>query len=449
MAKKVVILTSGSRGDVQPYVALGLELEGRGASVSICTEARQKAFVESFGLKYAELAGDPFGLLAVLSARARAKLLAEGKIMKVMAAAGKHNAPFADAVLASAAAACGGADVVVTAALTQTPSMCVAEKLGVPWVPVFLGPVWPTREFCSWALSTQPWRWKWANKASYKLLLGALWMQEKTRINKWRTQELGLRALAGGPMAVASSGEVPVVLMCTPHATPGQARPPDYPEFVQYTGFAFVPPADEAAIELRLREFIAAGAAPVYLGFGSMPAPEPQRLLRLAAEVVRLTGKRAVLAAGWSGVNGAADGGSGGGGGEALPPELLVVAAAPHDWLLPRCCAAVHHAGIGTCAAALRAGVPSVPCPVMLDQPWNAARLVEAGCAGPPLPFMEMTAEALAARINAVSGDDAMRARARAVADDIATGWRGAAAAADAVLAAPNPWPKLAAARVV
>jgi len=104
--------------------------------------------------------------------------------------------------------------------------------------------------------------------------------------------------------------------------------------------------------------------------------------------VVERTGRRAVLVAGWSDLS-------------ALqpppPPRLLIVPSAPHDWLLPRCRAAVHHCGAGTCAAVLRAGVPSVPCPVMLDQPSNALRLVEAGCAVAPLPFAEITAQVRAA----------------------------------------------------
>jgi len=166
------------------------------------------------------------------------KLLAEGKFMKVAMAAEKFNAPHAQDVLRTIHDACARADLVVTAALTQTATMCVAERLGVPWVPVFLGPVWPTREFCSWALSATPWRWKWANKKSYSLLLAALWLQEKKRINAWRVGALGLPALKGGPMPVieGAGGRIPVVLMCTHHMTPGMARPPDYPDFVKVRG---------------------------------------------------------------------------------------------------------------------------------------------------------------------------------------------------------------------
>jgi hypothetical protein len=102
-------------------------------------------------------------------------------------------------------------------------------------VPVFLGPVWPTREFCSWALSAKPWRWKWANKASYKLLLSALWAQERAQVNAWRGKALGLAPLRGGvmPLVEGARGAIPVVLMSGYEIVPGQRRPPDYPDYVQ------------------------------------------------------------------------------------------------------------------------------------------------------------------------------------------------------------------------
>ncbi|GBF87642.1 hypothetical protein Rsub_00353 [Raphidocelis subcapitata] len=436
-AKKVVIVTSGSRGDVQPYCALGLELAARGCDVVVCTEERVRPLVESFGLKYARLYGDP---TAMLYDPAHQALLAEGRIMKVMAAAAKNQAP-PEKVLGSVAEAAEGADVIVSAALTQPGTASVAEKLGVPWVPVFLGPVWPTREFCSWALSATPWRWKWANKASYKLLLSALWAQERAHVNAWRAKALSLAPLRGGvmPLVEGAGGAIPVVLMSGYEIVPGQRRPPDYPDFVQFTGYAYVPPAREADVEPSLRAFVAAGPPPVCLGFGSMPAPDPRKLLEMAAEVVRLTGRRAVLLAGWSDLKT----------GAGLPAELFVAREAPHDWLLPRCCCVVHHCGIGTCAAVLRAGVPSVPCPVMLDQPANALRLVEAGCAVKPLPFARLAAPALAARVEAACGDAVMAARAAEAAAGIARDWRGVAAAADAVLSAQSPWPKLRAAGVI
>lgn len=151
-----------------------------------------------------------------------------------------------------------------------------------------------------------------------------------------------------------------------------------------------------------------------------MPAPDPAELVRLASSLTQTLGCRAVMCAGWSGLEQVvAD----------TPKDLLILKEAPHDYLFPRhvswtevlvhcalactlcmcvrlpttgrsfasdlyrCGAIVHHCGVGTTAAALRAGVPQVPCWVMLDQPHNATRVHDMGCATEPLPFHKMTLE--------------------------------------------------------
>jgi len=100
----------------------------------------------------------------------------------------------------------------------------------------------------------------------------------------------------------------------------------------------------------QLVKFIDAGEAPIYLGLGSMPAPDPEKFLNLIVEVVKKIQKRAVVVAGWSEFEP-----------KEIPAEILLIKSVPHDWLLPKCEVIVHHCGVGTCAAVLRSGVPSVP----------------------------------------------------------------------------------------
>ncbi|KAF8061886.1 ATG26 [Scenedesmus sp. PABB004] len=442
-ARRVVIVTSGSRGDVQPYVALGLELAARGHAVTVATEARGRALVEELGrgrVGFALVAGDPVG---ILFERQHQALLARGRIVPVMMAVDRHNRPFQQQALADVAAACTGADVVVSSPLVLTATLCAAQAARAAWVPVALCGVQPTGAYPSWALASRPFRWRALNRATYSLLFAALWAGEARRINAWRAAALGLPPLARGAAGVlaAAGGAIPVVQMATAHMLPGQAPPPDWPPGSHLTGFAYMPATPEAEVDPRLAAFVAApGGPPLYLGLGSMPAPDPRAMLQLAVGVTALTGRRAVLAAGWSDLAAAAGDGPGQ---VALPAErLLLVPSAPHDWLLPRCCAAVHHAGVGTCGAVLRAGIPSVPCPVMLDQHFNSERLAEAGVACQALPFREVTAQALAARLDSVLGDAAMAARAAEVAREVAA-CGGVAAAADIILAAESPWEAL------
>jgi hypothetical protein len=226
-----------------------------------------------------------------------------------------------------------------------------------------LGPVMPTAEFPSWALSNSPFYFKWMNRATYSFIFWALWKQESGRINSWRKNSLGLPPLQHGSAGLLDAcPEIPVITMCSRHVIPGLQAPPDWGASVHVTGFAFPAAIPENSLDPTLSAFItkaansavaasgdgsagtgdaaAAGSTvtamsskPIYLGFGSMPAPDPKALLELAVQVVQQTGQRAVLVAGWSeleGLVGAAEGQV------QLPEGLLVVPQAPHDWLLPR-----------------------------------------------------------------------------------------------------------------
>jgi hypothetical protein len=149
-------------------------------------------------------------------------------------------------------------------------------------------------------------RWKWLNSATYSFIFWALWQQESARINTWRTSSLGLPPLTRGPAAVLAAAhtlgaDIPVVMMCSSHVVPGLKAPGDWPANCHLTGFAFPPVVTaEADVEPRLRKFVLQGdstgsdeqqqqgneaSAPLYLGFGSMPAPDPKALLEMAMQV--------------------------------------------------------------------------------------------------------------------------------------------------------------------
>lgn len=150
-------------------------------------------------------------------------------------------------------------------------------------------------------------------------------------------------------------------------------------------------------------DFLAAGPPPVLIGFGSMMPGDPERLGEVAAQALRRAGLRGIVQSGWAGL-------------AVIDDDVITVDALPHGWLMPRTAAVVHHAGAGTTAAGLRAGVPAVPVPVMTDQPWWAARLVQLGVAAEVLPYTELTSSRLADALTraARSPDLARRAAAAA-----------------------------------
>jgi len=168
-------------------------------------------------------------------------------------------------------------------------------------------------------------------------------------------------------------------------------------------------------------QFLALGdaEAPVYIGFGSMADfRTPAALAALVAKSLRLAGLRGIFVAGYSGLDretfrraAAREFGS-----EAAESRLLWLASAPHAWLFERCACTVHHGGMGTCNAALRAGVPTVVAPFAVDQPRNAAMIRSLGCGAVVSNLTQVTPQELASAIKAVVGDSGMKAKAKEVA---------------------------------
>uniref|UniRef100_UPI00117EC727 glycosyltransferase n=1 Tax=Streptomyces sp. NRRL B-24572 TaxID=1962156 RepID=UPI00117EC727 len=184
-------------------------------------------------------------------------------------------------------------------------------------------------------------------------------------------------------------------------------RPGDWPSGADVTGYWWPARPDAWQPPAELVDFLQAGPPPVFLGFGSMAPGEGERLGELVAAAVKRAGVRAVVQAGWAGLSGHGS-------------DLLAIGDVPHDWLFPRTAAVVHHGGAGTTGAGLRAGVPAVPVPVMYDQPFWASRLHALGVAPRPVPFQDLTAEALGDAVTACLTEPALRRRAAELARGIA-----------------------------
>jgi UDP:flavonoid glycosyltransferase YjiC (YdhE family) len=186
-------------------------------------------------------------------------------------------------------------------------------------------------------------------------------------------------------------------------------RPQDWDEHHRLTGFLFYddndwrPPSD-------LLDFIAAGKKPVFVGFGSMHDDQPLETTCLILEALERSNQRAVLQRGWADL-GQVD----------LPVNVYRLDYAPHSWLFPKMAAVVHHAGAGTSAAALRAGVPSVPIPHSGDQFFWARRLHQLGAGTQSLPRGQLKVVGLASRITNAIADSQLKRAAADLGDKIRT----------------------------
>jgi sterol 3beta-glucosyltransferase len=365
---RILIVTAGSRGDVAPFTGLGRRLRQAGHQVALAAHDRFAGLVRDSGLEFRALPGDPVELV-----RARTAAPSPEAAQSVFAA-------FLDELGDGLMAAADGIDVLLTAFGPAPLSRLVAEGLGVASAGVYLAPGVPTREF-------PPPGWPAAgplspadNLAAGRAVLartGSLYAEVLRRLRV----RLDLPATTEEP---GPPDDWPICHGFSPAVVP---RPADWPAAVRVTGYWWPAGSPGWRPPGPLVDFLGAGPPPVFIGFGSM-TPDHERLDELIATAVRRAGVRAVVQSGWAGLSGA--------GQERAGDDILVVGDLPHDWLFPRMAAVVHHAGAGTTGAGLRAGVPAVPVPVLVDQPFWADRLHHLGVAPAPLPMTELTADTLA-----------------------------------------------------
>jgi sterol 3beta-glucosyltransferase len=402
---RVLILTYGSRGDVQPYAGLALALRQAGHEAVLSAPAVMASLVEPYGIPFARLDDGPNKLLDDPEIREAMETNYRGlRGKKIALQVIRRNKPLLAKVFDDmATAAESGADLVVHG--PAIPGHHIAEKLGVPAVPAVLQPMWvPTSTFRSPVLSVPlP---KALNRASYlpiKLMLcsfngiGDRLRKNRLHLPPRRGQHDNLRRPDGGPATVLQA--------FSRHVLPSGL---DYPSWVHTTGFWSLPAASDWTPSTELTDFLEAGETPVYIGFGSMVGADSQRVGRIIVAAVRLARVRAVVVAGWGGIQI-----------DDLPEGLFRLDQVPHDWLFPRMAAVVHHGGSGTTAAALAAGRPQVICPFQADQPFWAARMHAAGLAPAARPQRRLTPEGLATAIRQATTDQAMARNAERLGEQI------------------------------
>lgn len=395
---RIVIAAVGSYGDVAPYTGLARNLDEAGAEVAIATHSPFEPFVRAAGLEFLPLSMDPSDALA-----SEAGQRATGTSLRALRHSINMIADHQRALGQDMLAAAQGADVLLLSPMAWL-GWHVAQGLGIPSAGVYLQPWTPTSEFAPPALTTRSFG-SWGNRSTARVLRLAGQRPARGVINELRRQ-IGLPATT--PRASFDQMEAtqwPIYYGFSPTVVP---PPSDWPSWHQVVGYWWpvVDPQWEAP--RALVEFLAEGSAPVFLGFGSMHVEDPTGFRRMLIEAVDAAGVRAVIQHPDSRVD-MHDG------------DVLGIGSCPHAWLFPQMAAVVHHCGAGTTAAGLRAGVPTVPVPVMVDQPFWAARIHALGVAAKPIPMKNLTAHRLASAIATVIRDRETGVRAQTLAAKIHT----------------------------
>ncbi|CAI6334963.1 unnamed protein product [Periconia digitata] len=365
-ALQIVCLTIGSRGDVQPYIALCKELLKEGHKPKIATHAEFEPWVRKHGIDFAPVDGNPAELMRIC--------VEHGMFTyNFMKEANSKFRGWLDDVCSSAWRACQGADVLI-----ESPSAMagihIAEALEIPYFRAFTMPWSRTRAYPHAFSVSEKKMGGGINLLTYVGFDKIFWTAISGQINKWRRSELGLQNTSQSKM---QANFRPFLYNFSPSVVP---PPLDWPDWIRVTGYWFLDEADSYEPPADLLGFIAQARKDdkklVYVGFGSIVIDDPAALTKTVVDSVLKADVRCVLSKGWSDRLNPKDASKPE---VPLPPEIFQIQAAPHDWLFRQMDAAVHHGGSGTTGASLRAGIPTIIKPFFGDQYFFASRVEDLG----------------------------------------------------------------------
>ncbi|MGB7291391.1 MAG: glycosyltransferase [Thermodesulfobacteriota bacterium] len=381
---KITMLAIGSRGDVQPLVALGLGLKSNGHDVRVATHAIFEGLIRSHGLGFFLIKADP---KKTLESRAGQEALRNGSNpFKSWINFSRMVRPSFIQTGLDCLNACEGFDLIVYSPFSTFFALQVSEKLNIPTIAAYLSPMHPTKQLPSLLSPTQRNLGGMFNLFTWKIYDFMTYPLNRSVINELRRKHLGLPPLGITYFPKRQNDQGLVLYGISPSVFP---KPADWGENIKVTGYWFLENETGWSPPVELVEFLARGKPPVYVGFGSMTLHDPQSVTAMVLKALKLSNQRGVLLNGWGCL-----------GGTDLPDSVIKIDSAPHGWLFPRMAAVVHHGGAGTTASVLRAGKPSVIVPFFVDQPFWGRRVSELGVGTKPIPFKKLTAERLAKSIN-------------------------------------------------
>ena len=391
---KITINTIGTRGDIQPYVAIGQGLQRAGHSVSIFSHEIYSSFVKENGLDFHPLDVDPRQVLLN-------QVISElgNNMIRIMSWLEKNFSPVLRDAFKATLEANRDADVMLNSGLFFV-GWHVAEKLNKLAIAAYLWPAIPSRHISS-TLGHKPPDWLpfkgLINYSATKLSNQMFFNLLRRSVNQCRQDVLQLAPLSRRDYWRMDSPQstTPFVYGYSPTVLP---KPPDWGENQQVAGYWFLDTGTDYQPDRILSEFLTNGSPPIYFGFGSMVEHEQEEIIQIVIKALEKMDQRGILLSGWSKF-GSID----------SPDRVLGIETVPHDWLFPQMAAVVHHGGAGTTAAGLRAGVPTVVVPSFGDQFFWGERVYELGVGSKPIPRKELTADKLASAIEQVLKSNAVR----------------------------------------
>jgi vancomycin aglycone glucosyltransferase len=377
---RILLVSHGTRGDVQPIVALGVALKARGHLVQLVAPANFLTWVRGHGL---DMQSDGIDVEALLRSSASGLQSLSWQMRYLLDATPLLFEPVARAS--------EGCDLIICAGI-QFAAASVAQWRNVPYAHVVFCPcATPNSATPPPNVHTQTLP-RWINRLLWQAGGPLADLALRAPINRGRAS-LGLKAL-DNPISQILNGRT--ILAADPDLGP---LPHDAPKGAMTTDAWVL--EEPGALDARVEAFLQQGPAPIYIGFGSMIAPRAPELVVQAVAAARAIGRRAVIAGGWAALQAHIQEGD----------DVITLDNVPHSLIFPRVAAAVHHGGAGTTTAAARAGVPQILLPHILDQYYWAHRVEVLGLGPPALPIERVTVERLRDRMSRGVNDSFIQER--------------------------------------
>jgi sterol 3beta-glucosyltransferase len=401
---RITINAFGTRGDIQPYLALGRGLQHAGHQVRLSTHKIFETFVCQHELEFFPLNLDPRQVLINQSITE----LGNNSFL-VTRWIQENFKPVMREIFHNTLQSAQEADLLLNSALSFA-GWHVAQKLNLPAIGAYLQPLMPSHELPN-GLGAIPPAWLPLrgvfNYLSTKLTNQFLFNMLRPLTNTCREEILDLPPLnAAYYWSLDSpSGDTPILYGYSSHVVP---KPSDWGSNQQIAGYWFLDQAQDYQPPDALVNFLEGGPPPVYVGFGSMVDHERREVTRLVVEALEGSGQRAVLLGGWSDL-----------GNSTLPDFIFWSETLPHDWLFSHMAAVVHHGGAGTTAAGLRAGKPTVIVPFFGDQFFWGWQVYRLGAGPKPIPRKKLSVEKLASAIQQAVNDKSIQQSAARLGENI------------------------------
>lgn len=404
---KVAIASLGSRGDVEPFVALGHALSVAGHEVTIAAPADAASLVAGASVGFVPI---DFDVHALMRSEEGQHWLASGNMRAFLNGTARVLSDAHDAIGKAVLTLADSTDLLVAGVNIDDYAVAAAQTRRLPLVLGYFIPWLATAEFPN-VLVTQaqppgllatP-----VNRLTHRIAQRVYWRSKRADANDFR-RSVGLPPAPSSMVAWAPRLGVPILHAYSTELVP---RPRDWAPTNIVTGYWRLPGEvrqrlGEAEPPPAVADWLDAGPPPFFIGFGSMPILDPTRFVDSVVEAARRTRARVLIGAGWTELDGIAD---------SLPEDVRVVGAIDHDALFPRCAGVIHHGGAGTTAASLTAGRPTWVYSLFSDQPYWGSRVTRLGVGGCNR-FIDLDVDNLTVALRHLR-DDGVRTRAAALGD--------------------------------